>query len=240
LINGRIGEIVPALFDQFTPIPVMDPSMGSFIRCIVGANNPRYLYFHEWINYTIGVVDLGLLNPHTVGTIQLDSPADDMVISPDDRFLYTAHHNDDFISVIETSAFPPSVKKVPVVNGPFALALSADGKRLFVVQTGDSAHPAGDLGTGTLSVFDTSTMQGVRVFTGKGSSAVTLNDVGTRAYVSNNQDNTVSVVDVTGAPQVIDTITGFNSPGEMCLSTNQRHLYVNQFDSPTKIAVVAI
>jgi YVTN family beta-propeller protein len=163
-----------------------------------------------------------------------------MVISPDDRFLYTAHHNDDFISVIETSAFPPSVKKVPVVNGPFALALSADGKRLFVVQTGDSAHPAGDLGTGTLSVFDTSTMQGVRVFTGKGSSAVTLNDVGTRAYVSNNQDNTVSVVDVTGAPQVIDTITGFNSPGEMCLSTDQRHLYVNQFDSPTKIAVVAI
>jgi YVTN family beta-propeller protein len=83
-------------------------------------------------------------------------------------------------------------------------------------------------------------MQGVRVFTGKGSSAVTLNDVGTRAYVSNNQDNTVSVVDVTGAPQVIDTITGFNSPGEMCLSTDQRRLYVNQFDSPTKIAVVAI
>ena len=86
------------------------------------------------------------------------------------------------------------------MNGPFALALSSDGKRLFVAQTGDSAHPASDLGTGTLSVFDTATMQGVRIATGKGSSAVTLNDVGTRAYVSNNQDDTVSVVDVTGSP----------------------------------------
>lgn len=125
---------------------------------MVGTNSGKHLYFNDWGRRAIGIVDLDRPDPRTVGSIRLDSVAFDMVISPDDRFSYAAHAVDDTVSVIDTSASPPSVTTVSVVNSPYGLALSADGKRLFVAQSGIEDHPPTSLGTGSLSVFDTSTM----------------------------------------------------------------------------------
>ena len=48
-----------------------------------------------------------------------------MVISPDDRFIYVAHPFHNYISVVDTTKWPQSVRKVKVVNNPFGLALSS-------------------------------------------------------------------------------------------------------------------
>lgn len=163
-----------------------------------------------------------------------------MVISPDDRFIYLAHPFDNSVSVVDTTAWPSAVRKVPVVNGPFGLGLSPDGKRLFVAQNGGSGNP-GDLGTGTLTVLDTDTMQGVQIATGEQSADVAVNSTGTRAYVSNSGVNgTVSVVDVSGTPNVIATITGFISPSFMRLSDDGTRLYVMDWASSPGIAVAAV
>lgn len=212
--------------------------------CMVGAHSGKHLYFHSWPDYRIGVVDLDRPDPSTVASIQLHGPAFDLVISPDDRFIYAVHEIDDFISVIDTSVWPPSVRKVPVVNSPFGLELSADGKRLFVAQSAIEDHPA-SYGSGSLTVLDTATMQGTWLYTGKTSVDVVINASGTRAYVSNFDDNTVSVVDVIESPFVIDTIDGFTAPGKMCFSGDQRHMYVTQYRDPSAgpppgIAVVAV
>lgn len=72
-----------------------------------------------------------------------------------------------------------------------------------------------------------------------------VNATGSRAYVSNFDGNTVSVVDVTGSPVVVDTIAGFTAPGKMCFSADETHMYVTQYRDqsagpPPGIAVVAI
>jgi YVTN family beta-propeller protein len=213
--------------------------------CMVGTHSGKYLYFHSWHDYRIGVVDLDRPDPTTVASIPLHGPAFDLVISPDDRFIYAVHEVDDFISVIDTSVWPPTVRKVPVVNSPYGLELSADGKRLFVAQSGIEDHPA-SYGTGSLTVLDTATMQCGWLYTGKTSVDVVINAAETRAYVSNFDDNTVSVVDVTGSPVVTDTITGFSAaPGKMCFSADEKRMYVAQYRDPSAgpppgIAVVAV
>ena len=123
--------------------------------------------------------------------------------------------------------------------------MSADGKRLFVAQSGIEDHPA-SYGTGSLTVLDTATMQCGWLYTGKTSVDVVINAAETRAYVSNFDDNTVSVVDVTGSPVVTDTITGFSAaPGKMCFSADEKRMYVAQYRDPSAgpppgIAVVAV
>lgn len=232
-----IGEIIPALFDQFTPIP----TNCGLVACMVGVKG-RYLYYDDLDADALGVVDLDAHGgPRLVGSIPLGLNAIDLAVSPDDRFIYASHPRDEAISVIDISGPFPSVRTVPVANGPSGLALSADGKRLFVAQFGivDSTNVTGH-GPGTLSVFDTATMHGLWIYTGKGSQDVVVNTAGTRAYVSNNGADTVSVVDVTGSPVVIDTITGFHSPGNMGLSVDQRRLYVTQLGSTHGVAVVAV
>jgi len=164
-----------------------------------------------------------------------------MVISPDDRYIYVAHPVENVVSVINTTAWPPSVRKVRVANGPLGLALSADGKRLFVAQSGDSGSgDPDDVGTGTLSVLDTTTMQGTWLYTGERSVGVAVNSAGTRAYVSNSSAGTVSVVDVADTPAVIGTITGFESPGFMRLSDDDKRLYVTVYGTSPGIAIAAV
>jgi YVTN family beta-propeller protein len=245
--QGKIGEIIPALLNQFSSFDVrLDPSIeSSVISSMAGTNRGKYLYFNDWTRHAIGIVDLDRPDPRVVGTIRFDSVAFDMVVSPDDRFIYASHEIDDTVSVIDTSSFPPSITTVPVVNSPWGLALSADGKRLFVAQSGIEDHPPTSLGTGSLTVLDTTTMQGVWLYTGKTSVDVLLNAAETRAYVSNFDDNTVSVVDVTGSPVLIDTIDGFTAPGNMCFSADGKHMYVTQYRDPSAgpplgIAVVAV
>jgi len=116
----------------------------------------------------------------------------------------------------------------PVVNEPFGLALSADGRRLFVAQGGNTA---------TLSVFDTATMQASSLYTGAGSYGVQLNSAETRAYVSNSGAGTVSVVDVSSTLEVIGTINGFLSPGSLRLSADGAHLYALETGSSPVIAI---
>jgi YVTN family beta-propeller protein len=238
----HVFEIIPPLLDQVSRFKVVpDSAARPFIFCMVAAHSGNYLYVHDWNALTVGIVDLAH-GPRTIGAFQLDSQAWSMVISPDDRFIYAAHPFANSISVIDTSAWPPSVRKVPVANGPCALALSTDGKRLFVAQCGTSGTgDPSDLHTGTLSAFDTATMQGVWLYTGDGSLGVVLNSSGTRAYVANGSAHTVSIIDVSTTLEVIGTITGFvDNPARLRLSDDETRLYVLESAAANAIAVVAI
>jgi len=233
-------EIVPSLGDRQTQFKLSPQVASTFwppVWSMVGSNDGRRLYYSDSTTLMLGVVDLEG-GPRTVGGYQLDSFSFSMVISPDDRFIYAAHPNTDSISVVDTAAMFPAVRKVAVGNGPWGLALSGDGKRLFVAQSGLSG--TGDQGTGTLTVLDTQTMAGMSVITGDQSIDVAVNSSGTRAYVSNTADGTVSVVDVTGTPAVIATITGLVSPSYVRMNDDDNRLYVLENSPNVGIAVVAV
>ena len=234
----QIGEITPAYFDSFQAFQVVPDHAPSFFPlAMVGSNSAKYLYFYDVNRYAICIIDLDVRK--MVGSIQLDDYSWDIVISPDDRFIYATHPFESAVSVIDLTTPWPAVRKVPVTNGPMGLALSADGKRLFVACCGDTGGGPGDLNHGTLKVLDTSTMQGVQVRTGKYSTNVVVNSAGTRAYVTNGNDASVSVVDVSGAPEVKATITGLTDPARMCFGPDEKRLYVAEFNPPA-IAVLAI
>jgi YVTN family beta-propeller protein len=57
-------------------------------------------------------------------------------------FAYVANINDNTVSVIDTATTPPSVVATvavgPMGANPFAVAVTPDGKRVYVVNNGDN------------------------------------------------------------------------------------------------------
>jgi len=83
-------------------------------------------------------------------------------------------------------------------------------------------------------------MSGPWVFTGERSLFVAVNSTGTRAYVTNDGAGTVSVVDVTGTPEVVDLITGYGSPSVARLNADDTRLYVLDWAATPGIAIAAV
>jgi DNA-binding beta-propeller fold protein YncE len=238
----RIGQIAPYFDDRFTVYDLSEDFHDFAVA--LGSNSGERLYLFDTNRAEITVVDpTGLGFPRIVGSIPVGKYVTDMVISPDDRFIYAAHIFEDAISVVDTGTTPATVTTVPVTRGPVSLALSADGSRLFVSQFGfPPFHPKpfGD-NTGFLTEYDTTTWRGSGLYTGFLSGGVTINAAETRAYVSNTGDGTLSVIDISSGLTYLDTISGFVQPTNMCISPDQRHLYVCQDDTGhPSLAVVAV
>ena len=58
----------------------------------------------------------------------------------------------------------------------------------------------------------------------------------TRAFVSNFTENTVSVIDITTSPRVIDTIA-VDRAGLLLLSPDERTLYISTFGPDTVVVL---
>ncbi len=109
---------------------------------------------------------------------------------------------------------------------PFNLAVSNDGKKLYVI--------AQD--TDELMVVDTEKKKVLgKINVGEHPHSVILDKSGQIAYVSNEWSDNVSVIDL-GSSMVIDTIPTGNGPAGLALSSNGKILYtVNSFASDVSI-----
>ena len=133
------------------------------------------------------------------------------LVSPDGQRLYVANTGSNTVSVINTGtgqkidASPSNIfsTDISVGSSPGALALSPDGKRLYVANTG----------SGTVSVINTDTYARIdanpsNIFStditvGSSPSALAFGSDG-RLYVANRGSNTVSVIN-TATNTVVDT-----------------------------------
>jgi YVTN family beta-propeller protein len=99
--------------------------------------------------------------------------------------------------VIDNTKTPPSVISTIATGGanvPFGIAVTPDGKRLYVTNTASNI----------VSVIDTMTASVVAtVAVGMLPVAVTITPDGTLAYVANRNSNTVSVIDTTTSPPAV-------------------------------------
>ncbi len=142
---------------------------------------------------TITRVDLRGANPITT-PINVD-PAD-IAVGPDDT-IYALNDVDNRIEVIPAVGAAYSIAVDP---SPKRIAVGANGEYAYVTHTGDAA------GNGTVSVIRLSDGHTERVEVGNDPYGIDV--TGSRVYVANSGDDTVSVIDVSDPsdPSVVTTV----------------------------------
>jgi YVTN family beta-propeller protein len=101
------------------------------------------------------------------------------------------------VAVIDVAASQVT-KRITVKQAPGHMAISPDGRRLYVA----------NVGSGTLTVLETARGEVIgTVRVGNEPHGVAVSPDGTRAYVSSREDGTVAVVD-TGPMAVVQRVSG--------------------------------
>jgi YVTN family beta-propeller protein len=161
-------------------------------------------------------------------TLQQRSHA--VVLAADEGRLYVANAGSASLSVIRLQT--GSVSRVAVGMDPEGLALSPDGRFLWVANRAD----------GTVMVLDTGTDQVVDTLaTGKGPLGVAFTPDGRRALVSNSLGNDVTVFDV-GARKLVARIATGELPAGLLVEPDGRYAWVAQMrrDRLTRIDLATL
>jgi YVTN family beta-propeller protein len=150
-------------------------------------------------------------------------------------FVYTADEQGNSISAIDLAA--GHVTTIPIAISPHNVQITADGNRILAVgepaadghQHGhnDDAHGAAEA-KGLLLVLDTAalgTAPIAEISVGTHPAHVVVDQTGTRAFVTNAGDNSVSVVDLATRKTIASIGTG-RYPHGLRMSPNGREVYV--------------
>ena len=136
-------------------------------------------------------------------------------------YAYITNQGDNTVSVIDT-ANDTVTATIPVGNGPLAVAISPDGKKVYVANAYDTA---------TISVIDTSTntITSTVPVGGTWPYGVAVSPDGARLYIAKTDSNTVSVID-TATNTVIASVNINGSPRGVVVSPDGKKLYVTNYD----------
>ncbi|MDP4038480.1 MAG: YncE family protein [bacterium] len=226
---GPLGDLANdsvIVVNTVTELPVGSPiTVGNGPAGIAlnpAANRAYVTNFNAGGSGTISVIDTDPLSPTyntVVGTIGAvdgytnNGPAG-IAINPAGTRAYVTNFYDGIggsvgntVSVIDTDSSSPNYNTVigtviGVGNGPVGIAINSAGTRAYVTNYANSFW--GGAGN-TVSVIDTvpgPTYNTVidTITVGNGPVGIALNSAGTRAYVSNSVDDSVSIIDITTVP----------------------------------------
>ena len=112
---------------------------------------------------------------------------------------------------------------IAVGNAPFAVAISPDGKTLYVANIASNKVSVVDAATNAVTAT---------IAVGQGPSAVIVSPNGAYAYVGNRDAGTVSVIN-TATDQVTATVTVGSSPMGLAIAPDGTHVYVANRDAGT-------
>jgi YVTN family beta-propeller protein len=191
------------------------------------------------------VSSLVLLLGGCMGTPQTSAPqssepmAATQALASGTGFVYSANEGEDSISRIDLATRQVTMLKIPVT--PHNVQISHDGQRLFAVGSmagqmkkdvpgaapGGHEHAAAKE-AGGLVIFDATAANAAKatlVTVGRAPAHVVVDARGERAYVSNSEDNTVSVVDAARG-SVVGSIPTAASPHGLRMSPDSREIYV--------------
>lgn len=128
------------------------------------------------------------------------------------------------LSALQTNTV---ITTIPVGDTPAGIAVTPDSRFAYVANNNNDGIPNGDsvsvlnLTTNTLqeTIHDSSFAEPY---------TITINAAGTRAYVTNSNSSTVSIID-TASNTVIGTIGGFDGPSGFVITPDGNHAYVNNY-----------
>lgn len=172
-------------------------------------------------------------------------------IAPETGFVYTANEGENSISVVDLST--GQVKTVPVSITPHNVQISRDGRLLLAVgmlagtkmseeQSDAEKRSSEAMQNGRLLIFDAATMSAdsiVDIEVGREPAHVIIDPQGKFAYVTNAEDDMLSVVDVAQRKIVGEIKTG-KSPHGLRMSPDGREIYAaNTGDDSVSVIDVA-
>lgn len=142
----------------------------------------------------------------------------------DSQFAYISNTTSNTVTVFNI-ATRNIVKRVNVDSRPYGVAVSPDGKQVYVVSTKDED---GHVHNGTVSVIETTNNTVVGTYTvGENAAPIVVNPNGKRAYVVNETSNTVSVLDLANYNTVLSSIAVNTGPVGIGVSADGTRLYVS-------------
>lgn len=171
---------------------------------------------------TITVVDplFGHGGTRLLALIQLKSPGEDWVITSDQEKLFVSMPDANQVAVIDTRLWSVTAN-IDVGAGPARVALQPDEAYLWVSCRTNVA---------VVSLRDLKTV--ARFQTGKGRHEIAFTDDSRFAFVTNQDDGTVSVIDVRRLARIRDVSVGSN-PGSLAFSKLAQAVYVSSRDAGT-------
>jgi YVTN family beta-propeller protein len=148
--------------------------------------------------------------------------------SPTAGTVYTANENGNSLSAVNPSG--QEVETVSVLISPHNVQVSADGRLLLAVGglAAESAGHGHDEKRGMLLVFDARALDRGPVSTvkvGRHPAHVVVDAAAERAFVTNSEDNSLSVIDLSQSRVVREIGTG-ESPHGLRIGSDGRELYV--------------
>lgn len=185
---------------------------------------------------TISVVDplFGYGTTKLLNMIFLRSPGEDWILAPDQSTLYVSLPDSHQVAVASTSTWKVTAN-LDTGPRPSRLALQPDGRYLWV---GFDAPRTAD-GPSGVTVLDT---QGPRVIkeiaTGRGHHEIAVSDDNRYAFVTNQDDGTLSVLDVAKLEKVRDVPVG-KEPVSVAYSPLSKAAYVVSRGDGTVVAIDA-
>jgi YVTN family beta-propeller protein len=190
------GGLLYALNNSDQQLYVIDTHGGRAVARLRVGDHPisarlsrdgKTLYDANLGSATVSIVDVSdSSHPKIAGSLDTDPHPNDLVVTPDGRLFVSCGNTNNVIAfdlksrqrleVISTALGP----KAPAGSTPNSLAVSADGKRLYVanadnnsvsvidVEDRGKSRPLGFLPTGWYPTFVTTTADGKRVIVGSG------------------------------------------------------------------------
>ncbi len=125
------------------------------------------------------------------------------------------------------------VSTINVGVNPTAMAITSDSTKLYVA----NGNNYGIAGSDTVTLIDLKTLMPISTIsngTFNQPYTITLSKDGTKAYVTNSNASTISIIN-TATNQVTGIIDGFNGPSGMVISTDGTRAYVNNYGASAAI-----
>lgn len=122
------------------------------------------------------------------------------------------------------------VATIPVGDTPDGIAITPDSLFAYVANNNNDGIPGGD----TVSVLDLTNNTVLTTIADPSFQqpfTVTINALGTKAYVTNSNDTTVSIIDI-ATNKVVGTIDGFDGPSGLVINPFGNIGYVNNYGGP--------
>jgi len=252
-LNSGISAAVPtiSLFD--TKTRQFKGSMGGFnapnAMAILPDGKTAYVAnygFYDYKTVNVSRVDstLSLVNLESgkvLRKISVQRGPDSLALSLDAKTLYCANVYDNSVSVIDTATNTVTATITDkTILGPFTIALTPDGKSLYITNYGNPLYPNRS-DNNTVTVVDTATNTVSKVVPGVGASpsGIAITPNGKYAYVTGyNSIGTVSVIDI-ATSTVIQTLRVGGGPTQVAIDPAGTYAYVTNFTDNT-VSVIQI
>ena len=176
---------------------------------------------------TISVVDplFGYGGSQLLAMVFLKSPGEDWALTANGDRLFVSLPDSDRVAVVESAEWKV-VSEIETPPRPRRVGLQPDGRYLWVAYDGKD----GTAGMGGVAVIDTGSLRQVaRLDTGRGGHDLAFSDDSRFAFVTNEADGTVSVIDVAKLARVRDVKAG-SRPVSLAWSNLAGAVYVSSAD----------